>query len=449
MCVMNIVRLCELEGVRRFDADYYQLEYFSLIDKLKSVGAVPVKEVAVPVKRRFMPKEDEYFDYIEISDVDLVTGEFSTSRVVGVEAPNRAQWIVKEGDVLISTVNPIRNAVVLVRKGFDNLVASSGFCVLRPQRVSSEYLFIYFKTEFMRRLLNRYAITSEYPTIVWKDILNIPVYVPSESVQEVISTKVRRAFELLEQSKRFYFQAESFLLSELGLEGFELSEEHFYSVDLSRMSACCRMDVEFFDPGFDKMIERISKKAELVPLKNFIISVKRGVEVGSENYRDDGVPFIRVSNLSVNGLVSKDQKFISQELYEVLKDKFNPTEGEILLTKDAIPGIAYFVQERIQGIVSGGILRVNVVGIDPWYLCLCVNSVIGRLQIKKSVRGSVIPHLGLWYIRNLMVPVLPKEVQWEIAEFVRKSYDLRKEGIWLLKVLKREVERFIFETDSR
>ncbi|NLZ53656.1 MAG: hypothetical protein GX892_11015, partial [Thermoanaerobacteraceae bacterium] len=111
MAVVSVVKLSELEGAKRLDAEYYQPEYSYLLAKLYRTGALPVKMVVVPVRRKFRPIEGEYFDYIEIAEVDLSTGEFNTSKIIGEEAPDRAQWVVKRDDILISTVRPIRNAV--------------------------------------------------------------------------------------------------------------------------------------------------------------------------------------------------------------------------------------------------------------------------------------------------------------------------------------------------
>ncbi|MCD6452430.1 MAG: hypothetical protein J7L64_08745, partial [Acidobacteria bacterium] len=103
MAVVSVVKLSELEGAKRIDAEYYQLEYFALIKKLQFVNAIPIKKIAVPTKRKFKPIENKFFNYIEIAKVDLSTGEYSTSKIIGKETPDRAQWIVKNDDILIST----------------------------------------------------------------------------------------------------------------------------------------------------------------------------------------------------------------------------------------------------------------------------------------------------------------------------------------------------------
>ncbi len=130
MAVFNILKLSELEGAKRIDAEYYKPKYLSKLKRLYQVGALPVKKIAIPMKRKFKPKKGEFFNYIEIGEIDLTTGEFNTLKIIGENAPDRAQWKVESNDILISTVRPIRNAVVLIKDNKENLVCSSGFAIL-------------------------------------------------------------------------------------------------------------------------------------------------------------------------------------------------------------------------------------------------------------------------------------------------------------------------------
>ncbi|MCC6026309.1 MAG: hypothetical protein LM575_04995 [Caldimicrobium sp.] len=46
MAVFSIVKLSELEGAKRIDAEYYKPEYLELLSRLRKKGCVPVKDVA-------------------------------------------------------------------------------------------------------------------------------------------------------------------------------------------------------------------------------------------------------------------------------------------------------------------------------------------------------------------------------------------------------------------
>jgi hypothetical protein len=85
-------------------------------------------------------KEDS-IEYIDISSVNAKSHTLSnTTRYLVNSSPSRAQQCVQIGDILVSTVRPINRNIAVVDCDLKNLVASTGFCVLRPKDGYREYL---------------------------------------------------------------------------------------------------------------------------------------------------------------------------------------------------------------------------------------------------------------------------------------------------------------------
>ncbi len=173
--------------------------------------------------------------------------------------------------------------------------------------------------------------------------------------------------------------------------------------------------------------------------------MKKGIEPGAEAYQDEGRLFIRVSSLSKNGIENKDQKYLNEGLYQKLKNNHKPQIGEILLTKDATPGIAYTTKEQIEGIVSSEDLRLKLKNkeIENEYLALCLNSIISQMQAERDGGDSVISHWRPDQIKNVLIPILPKPTQQRIAELVRKSHETRSKAKQLLEEAKNNIEKLI------
>jgi restriction endonuclease S subunit len=253
---------------------------------------------------------------------------------------------------------------------------------------------------------------------------------------------VRSALQELKNSKIIYSQAEDLLLEELGLKDHKPIEELSYIVKLSDVKSAHRADAEYYQPKYEKIIEKIKKQN--VKLLGDLVSLRKGFEPGSDEYQNKGKLFIRVSNISKHGLIDKDQKYLGIELYQRLRKDFEPKIGEILLTKDATPGIAYVLKESIEGIIAGGILRLKVKeDIAGEYLALYINSIIGQMQIERDAGGSVISHWKPEQIKKLQVPISFKSTQQKIADLVLQSHQARREAKELLEKAKREVEEFI------
>ena len=114
-------------------------------------------------------------------------------------------------------------------------------------------------------------------------------------------------------------------------------------------------------------------------------------------------------------------------------------------TKDATPGITYVVKEPVEGIISSGILKlkINDNEIKKEYLALCINSLVGRMQIERDGGGSVITHWKPEQIKRLKIPILPPETQQKIASIVQQSHEARKKAKELLEEAKMKVEEAI------
>ena len=127
--------------------------------------------------RKFKP--EDIIRYIDISSVD---GE--SNSVIGTteyrfsEAPSRAQQCTRKGDVLVSTVRPNLKNIAVNQLDEDNLVASSGFCVLRPKEQYSGLILAYVLSEPFTQKMVAEAKGSNYPAIHDSDILDYPITVP-------------------------------------------------------------------------------------------------------------------------------------------------------------------------------------------------------------------------------------------------------------------------------
>ena len=77
--------------------------------------------------------EEKEIDYVEISGVSLSRGIEEIERMSFGQAPSRARRKVRTGDILISTVRTYLRAIARVDQASPDLVASTGFCVVRPE----------------------------------------------------------------------------------------------------------------------------------------------------------------------------------------------------------------------------------------------------------------------------------------------------------------------------
>jgi len=189
----------------RLDAEYFSPRVQTLLSML-SRQKLTVGDVAPLRRQHFVPKNHADFSYIEISDLGA-NGEAGSSPVEAAEAPDRATWYVRKGDVITSTVRPVRRLSAIIKPDQDGFVCSSGFAVLRPTDVSPEVLLTYLRLPAIAQLMDLHTTASLYPAISVPDILNIPFVKPSAGTAKAIIKAVQDSHAARQESESLLARA--------------------------------------------------------------------------------------------------------------------------------------------------------------------------------------------------------------------------------------------------
>ena len=207
-------RFRNLQEEARFDAEFFNPKYQRIIKRLREGGRT-IADVATLAERSFEPllaPKNSTFRYIEIGSLSD-NGEAEPETLNVADAPSRATWLVKPGDIITSTVRPIRRLSAMIREDQDGCVCSSGFAVLTPKSgidgIEPEVLMTYLRLPVICEILDLHTTASMYPAIPLDRLLNIPIIVPDKPVRRQIVEKVHEAIaatrdgvRLLEQAKK-------------------------------------------------------------------------------------------------------------------------------------------------------------------------------------------------------------------------------------------------------
>ena len=170
------------------------------------------------------------FNYITLEQVD--SGKLlGYSEEVFRTAPSRAQRILRNGDVLMSTVRPNLMAHLFFHGQVPNAVCSTGFAVLRAKHDSSVpyFLFSQLFSEGVNDQIDKILSGSNYPAINSRDVKLIEIPCPPQvseqrAIAEVLSDVdgLINALEALIAKKRAIKQAtmQQLLTGKTRLPGF-------------------------------------------------------------------------------------------------------------------------------------------------------------------------------------------------------------------------------------
>lgn len=114
--------------------------------------------------------------YVDISSVSLIEGIVQKEPMSFENSPSRARRIVKNGDVIVSTVRTYLKAITQIQDAEDNLIVSTGFAVLRPkENLFPRFLGYWVQSENMIGAIVSNSVGVSYPAINATDLVRLPI----------------------------------------------------------------------------------------------------------------------------------------------------------------------------------------------------------------------------------------------------------------------------------
>ncbi len=415
MARINIVKLSEIEEVKRFDAGRYRKSFLKLEKDLKKMTIIrKLRHLIVePIRTGYTPRGRDIYQndtkiYLLKTD-NLREGviNFENSDFLAARSISESDYLkFKNVTVTISGVHyDVIGRAAIFLDYYPQSVTNQNIAVIKTDEnlLNPFYLTIFLNSKYGKEQLWMLSRQTGQFNLNCKEVEELQIPLLDADFQQEIETLVKNSFELIEKTKSLYSQAEKLLLEKLGLEGFQEKYELSYRANLSKVFGVHRIDAEYFQTTYDRFMGCLKEHSKIAKLKEFILDFQK-----------------------------------PKTLYE-------PKVGDFLLTKDVMPGKAYVVKEPVEGIAAGSILilKIDEDKINKEYLALCINSIIGNLQIGREGEGSVITHWRPEQIENLQVPILYRKVQEEISSLIKQSHETKQRARELWEETKRKVKKTI------
>lgn len=437
----------------RFDAEYFQPKYLKTENLIQKHKYSELRELisvltdyhangSYEILRGNVKLKTEY-DYAHmIRTVDIERDDFEND-VINI-SEHAYNFLVKTkvygGEIIINKIGNAGRVYLIPPIERPTSLGMNQFMIRANENINNYYLFCYLSGKYGQNQLGQ-RITGAVPLSIDKESTR-SVFVPvfAEEIQKLVANAVSAHFRYSGKSKKLFKESQKLLLSELGLIKWQPKHQLTFVKHYSDLEQAERIDAEYYQPKYEEIINAIKNYSGGWDKLDSLVHIRKSIEVGSSEYLDEGIPFVRVSNLSPFEIT--EEKYISKTLYQEIK-QHQPKQGEILFSKDATPGIAYYLNETPQPMIpSGGILRLKNKSdkINNEYLTLVLNSILTKEQVSRDVGGSVILHWRPDQVKDMVIPILPEAKQTQIQQKVTESFYLRKQSKHLLECAKRAVE---------
>ncbi len=135
---------------------------------------------------------DMEFTYVDIGNVDYFRGITGTEDLVFEDAPSRARRIVRQGDVIISTVRTYLKAIARIEQTDDNLIVSTGFAVIRPRNLDDGFVAYALSSSYFVDRVVAHSVGVSYPAINASELTCLDIAFPPHPEQQAIAAFLDR-----------------------------------------------------------------------------------------------------------------------------------------------------------------------------------------------------------------------------------------------------------------
>lgn len=156
--------------------------------KHTSVGWIPEDWNVKPIKELVeinsnslngKTEPDFSFYYLDLSSIEEGKISLPTEQILFKNAPSRARRLLKENDIIMSTVRPNLRSFAIANFDSKNFVCSTGFAILSP-KIKEDSLYIYqnlFSHNIWKQIENL-VVGSNYPALNNDDVENLFIPYP-------------------------------------------------------------------------------------------------------------------------------------------------------------------------------------------------------------------------------------------------------------------------------
>ncbi|MFE8698452.1 hypothetical protein ACFYKT_19270 [Cytobacillus sp. FJAT-53684] len=204
------ISFSEILGSVRADPEFFHIKYDPILNAIKEYkgGVKPLYQLSKIVGPNFNPtKHNNSFSYIEIGDIDISDGSYTSNVVPAKDLPANAKIMLSGGELIISQVRPTRGAISLIDEDLkENTICSGAFytcsIINKEQR---EIIFLYLR--IVKEVFEKYCGGTSYPTIDGNYLKNFLIPLFDANLSKRISELIIKSKQAKKESEQLLEQA--------------------------------------------------------------------------------------------------------------------------------------------------------------------------------------------------------------------------------------------------
>lgn len=355
---------------------------------MKRWPAKSLGEVLEVSRERIEPTDHSHitFNYVGLESIEGNSGNLLSYRPTAGADIKSTKNVFHRGEILYGKLRPYLNKV--------HLAAADGICstdiyVLRPHlgQIQPSFAAYYLRSPSVLTVVSNAMTGANLPRISQNALLNIPIPVPPIAEQQ-------RIVKLLDEAD--------------GLRKLRAQADDRTAALIPAL--------------FDKMFGDESAGGRR-PLGEVCLKITDGVHI-TPTYVNEGIPFIRVTDIQEDEIAWSNVKHIPETEYEQITRRVKPERGDVLYSKNGTIGIAKEItwKRPFAHFVSLALLKPNRKVLNPTFLTAWLNTPDALGQAVGRSKTGTVTNLHLNEIRKMHIPCPSMEQQ---ASFVQQATEIR------------------------
>jgi type I restriction enzyme S subunit len=435
--ILRISLVADLNPAFRIDAEFFSRAAMKALTDIRRVSHQPLRALCsriqhpVEVKREYedtglltVMAKDVRSNRVELSDPSFMPEDLR---------PVVQRNQLRRGDTLITRTGANYGQSAPWKLEVEAF-ACADILVLREPKTPSGYLSSFLECAKGKPLVLRGGYGAGQPHIAPPYLAEI--LIPRfDKLESLVDSTVELSVRLQRQASETLDQAEHTLLIALGLDDWTPLEPLAYTASAADVLGADRIDAQYFRPLFSEVEARLLATGRAVRLGSILTTNARGRQ---PLYDNEGLPVVNSKHVRTNRVILNDNRVATEAGSPVII-----WNGDVLLNGTGVGTIGraapYLHIQRALPDNHVTVLRTHKV--DPVYLAVFLNSLLGRWQIERHIKGSS-GQIELYPndIARIVIWDAPNEVQQQARDAILSAFQQEQRANELPDAAKRAVE---------
>jgi len=316
-----------------------------------------------------------------------------------------ANKIANEGELLLS----VRAPVGALNVADQTYGIGRGLCSISPSQ-NLDRRFLWWLLPVIKAELDSICTGSTFESVSAEQVENLRFFVPHISEQwhiaDFLDHEITKIDHLIAKQERL----------------IELLKEKRQAVISHVVTKGVNPDAPMKDSGVEWLGE---VPAHWVICKfSHRISFQEGPGIMADDFRDEGVPLLRIHNIQPGFIELEGCNFLEPGKVAKRWNHFRLEKGDLVISASATTGIVSEVGEEAVGAIPyTGLIRLKpgTSDIRQQYIKQLVVSGLFTTQIDLLIAGATIGHFGPSHLRQMIIALPTVEEQDEIVDYIARE----------------------------